>query len=907
MTANDDYRSLVRGLDSMDFTGGCVPCNLFLIGDSTFPVVVTPSRHVLVAASRYGKGRVVITSHEGYLNLPQFSGFLQNAVSWLKPCPGSVVGVHNKLNVLSKSLSGAGCSVDVTCGLKPSLGVFCTIGYDDHQAQDIITFVREGGGLLIGAQAWYWASTHKQENTMYNFPGNKITSVFGVYFTAQYGEKGKFSLSTDIPRGPIYTPYNFSSDLTQLLKDVSHLDISGASVASELLLHGSLSFPIGLTDTDQCFLGAALYGKGRVVVTTHEGYISSPKLKTVFLNAISWLGKGGNGQIGVNKALGSFCKILQQEKLPCKVTNLVAGISVYCCNLYNDQEAAAIHQFVAEGGGLLIGGHAWYWASQHPGLNVLSHNPGNKILNKFGISVLSSSVASKNYEALDPKALEKRYNFRRALSQFLGDMKNGAELKPPLNNWIPRFKQDVSTFMKLQDCPLITSLQNEVTEMVQRFEIPNVSKKCPVQSCSKEALMLCLAQDVSCLSLACGHGMDNHQQQCKPPVTVQIDATNPGADAWRSTGLYLPPKRSAILVFPASVVGKGLQVQVGCHSDNLSKADKLCRAPVVIHRTCVAEEKTPVSCIWGGLLYVIVKPKSQLGVVPVTVYGAELAPTYIKGETSHCSWMDLIRNSPSPWAELITENIILTVPTDAIRSLEDPNALLCQWDKNMAAISDLAAVPKKFPRPERFVTDVQISAGWMHAGYPIMCHLESARDLTDAPKMLTAGLWGPIHELGHNQQRWQWELPPHTTEATCNLWSVYVHETVFGIPRDRAHCALAPKNRELRIKSYLENGGNLKEWSVWMALETYLQLQEGFGWDPFKKIFADYQTMSGIKNERNYKMNLWAEKFSQIVQRNLAPFFKTWGWTIDDQTCSKLSSLPEWENNPMKKYLSIQK
>lgn len=70
-----------------------------------------------------------------------------------------------------------------------------------------------------------------------------------------------------------------------------------------------------------------------------------------------------------------------------------------------------------------------------------------------------------------------------------------------------------------------------------------------------------------------------------------------------------------------------------------------------------------------------------------------------------------MRTSQIPWAELITENIILTVPSDAIRSLQDPEALLSQWDAIMNAIAELAAIPKKFLRPERIVADVQISAG----------------------------------------------------------------------------------------------------------------------------------------------------------------------------------------------------
>ncbi|KAM9311791.1 TRPM8 channel-associated factor 3-like [Gastrophryne carolinensis] len=343
------------------------------------------------------------------------------------------------------------------------------------------------------------------------------------------------------------------------------------------------------------------------------------------------------------------------------------------------------------------------------------------------------------------------------------------------------------------------------------------------------------------------------------------------------------------------------QVQIGCHSDDLSSAEEFCRAPVVVHKKVVLKEKVTISCIWGGLLYIIVKAGSQLGLTPVSVYGAEPAPTFINGQTSLSSWRQTIRNYPAPWAELITENIILTVPSDAIRSLENPEALMAQWDKFMAAIADLAAIPKKFPRPERIVADVQISAGWMHSGYPIMCHLQSAKELTDLENMKKAGLWGPIHELGHNEQRGPWEFPPHTTEATCNLWSVYVHETVLGIPRNEAHSALKPKDREDRIKQYLQNGAKLEQWSVWIALETYLQLQEVFGWGPFKCVFKDYQKMCNVSQDKKVKMNLWAEKFSQVVNKNLAPFFKSWGWPIEETTFQKLATLPAWEENPMTK------
>lgn len=53
---------------------------------------------------------------------------------------------------------------------------------------------------------------------------------------------------------------------------------------------------------------------------------------------------------------------------------------------------------------------------------------------------------------------------------------------------------------------------------------------------------------------------------------------------------------------------------------------------------------------------------------------------------------------------------------------------------------------------------------------------------------------------------------------------VYVHEEVLGIPRHQAHQALRPQCRKERIKDYLKKGAQLKDWSVWTALETYLQV-----------------------------------------------------------------------------------
>ncbi|XP_069812406.1 TRPM8 channel-associated factor homolog isoform X2 [Dendropsophus ebraccatus] len=898
MWNNIDYNSLIKGISDLNFTSESTPCNLLVTGDTAFPVLVTPTKQVLIAASKYGKGRLVVMSHESYLNEPQFMDFLQNAISWLKPSPEAVVGVVESLGPLANTLSTFGHNIQMTTGFSKDLGVLCMTGYDGTQVSEITSFLREGGGLLIGAQAWDWSQCQPEFNVFYDFPGNKITSVAGVYFTNKKGDKGNFSVNEKLPF-PVVDDVDFSVDLNKLFKGVSTLDIIGGDTASEVLLHGPLTFPVGMTDKHQCFFAAAYYGRGRVVVGTHEAFLLRQELKSFILNSIMWLDAGRNGRIGVHNGLRRLTSMLQGEGISCAISDVSSEFSVYCCNSYSDAQAEKIQQFVAEGGGLLIGGHAWYWAYSNP--NVLTQYPGNKILNKFGISILSTTVQNGIYDVSE--SLTNTYHFLRAVPQLLGDLKNNKEPRSSLTPWLSKLSQDALNFLKLPASPLTVSLWEEISCLILKCNLPEVSVKRPVNTCSKEAFILCIAQEVQCLYESDQKDIGKLEQE-KATATIEIDGTNPGGDAWRSTGLYLSPNTKATLVFPASVVGKGLQVQVGCHSDNLTKKKKLSRAPVVVYKKDVNDEKVVISSVWGGLLYVIVKEKSPLGIVPVTVYGAEPAPTFIKGQTSLSSWSETIRSSRAPWAELITENIILTVPSDTIRSLENPDEAASLWEEIMWAIADLASIPRKLPRPERIVADVQISAGSMHAGYPIMCHLEAAPILV-IPAEMRKNMWGPIHELGHNQQRGVWEFPPHTGETTCNLWSVYVHETVLGIPSDKAHPDLLPYKRENRTKQYLKNGADLKEWNLWTALETYLQLKEGFGWDPYKQVFLEYQRLTGVSNDKKVKMNLWAEKFSKAVNKNLAPFFKAWGWPIDDATSKNLSILPPWEEDPMKKYVEL--
>ena len=68
---------------------------------------------------------------------------------------------------------------------------------------------------------------------------------------------------------------DFEDDLEFLLQGVSEFNIPNGLVASEVLVHGPLAFPIGTVDSRRSFLAGAYYGQGRVIVVTHEGLLGN--------------------------------------------------------------------------------------------------------------------------------------------------------------------------------------------------------------------------------------------------------------------------------------------------------------------------------------------------------------------------------------------------------------------------------------------------------------------------------------------------------------------------------------------------------------------------------------------------------------------------------------------------------
>uniref|UniRef100_A0A1I8I8D3 Peptidase M60 domain-containing protein n=1 Tax=Macrostomum lignano TaxID=282301 RepID=A0A1I8I8D3_9PLAT len=275
-------------------------------------------------------------------------------------------------------------------------------------------------------------------------------------------------------------------------------------------------------------------------------------------------------------------------------------------------------------------------------------------------------------------------------------------------------------------------------------------------------------------------------------------------------------------------------------------------------------------------------------------------------------WLDELRTTRAPMFELrVPGQLVIAAPTEIGRRrlmLQGPAGLVRLarlWLKIMIAINEFHGVcsgGEERPREERIVLDKAISTGSMHSGYPIMGYLDYDECLLSVDKVLNKGSWGPIHELCHNHQ-WRLSEFSGTVEASNNLPNVFVHDTILRVSRS-CHPSLAPESRQSQRQAYIAAGKRFDaDWNVWVALDTFLQLQETFGWEPFKALNRTYRTEEALTHladgSDQSRIDAYLKLLSVQVSLNLTPFFLAWGFPISEAVQAELSSLPEWRDHPM--------
>jgi len=365
-------------------------------------------------------------------------------------------------------------------------------------------------------------------------------------------------------------------------------------------------------------------------------------------------------------------------------------------------------------------------------------------------------------------------------------------------------------------------------------------------------------------------------------------------DVWQETGLYAAPGEVVVVKVASLPAHRVIKVIIGCHRDGLLKLDKWNRFPVIARTFELKVGDNRIANAFGGQLFIQSshqdwrKPQKTTAAAPLEFRNAVAMPTYVLGKDTPESWAKA-KQLPAPWVTLSGKQVILHVQASAVKELADPKALLEWWDQAMALEDDLIALRRL--APERVVPDRQISAGFMHSGYPFMCWIDpSQKDSVDLPKLQQQGNWGFFHELGHNHQCSAWTFDGQT-EVTCNLFSLYVMEKLVGKPTGRGHEAME-KLDELLAKRFAAEPKK----GPFEQLATFVVLIRAHGWGPLRETLRSYASDAAPKGATKEQLqSLFALRYGKAAKADVSAYFEKMGYRVEPAAKSVLKGFPAFQ------------
>ncbi len=705
----------------------------------------------------------------------------------------------------------------------------------------------------------------------------------------------------------------------------------GKSIPGVLELQAASSRELLTNEDGKVFGAIGLTGtKGRVAAFAHGSFLKPGALmdqagvKLLVANTIRWAGRSTRPSVGLSPSLSQLEPVLTELGMTVREVepeDLINQVDVYCFighEALSEKGVESVRRFALKGSGVIIAATPWPFGDKFPDFATF---PGNQVGSLAGITFQSSGYASvRNSIAFGPPPVDSsgvplpiaaskklaQNGGKSATPQLIKELKNGYRLKgEELDGFLEALAEldnAIGPIVPTKENPVIPG-QNELIDTVIEL-IDQLNQTLP-------------AEKVRPIAAAQDYPGAVPEDAPRVTRTLAVDCNYKGwlsgrgagannAKEMRPTGLYAVPGETVRVTVPGRIAGSGFEIVIGAYRGGLNNRDKWQRWPRLQRSVEIKSRETTAANGLGGLITIRVPRGAEFGEQEIQIEGAIEAPLYVHGQTSVSDWKSTLRKHPAPWAELASERMIIALPCEYIRNLNNPDEVMEVWNAYIDTAAELVVVDRDDYRAERIVFDRQTAAGSMHSGYPVAAHLgKGAEQAVDASSLKRDGNWGFFHEYGHNHQHNLWSLPG-TGETTCNLWSVYIFEEYVGKHRDKTHGGVNPLKRQQLRNAYFNGGRNFQdEWAVWTALDCYLLIQEEFGWEPFKAVFDEYNNLPQDEwpKSQQEKNDQWVIRLSKACNANLAPYYAAWNLPMSEFVSQKTSQLPAWDDHPVKRYI----
>ena len=712
---------------------------------------------------------------------------------------------------------------------------------------------------------------------------------------------------------PLHSQENWQSiERGKLLAGVESLPKIGAP--GPVAVWGSYAFPViaapGSGQAELALCAAAGFGKGKVLLFGQNGYLSGEgSLGTLLLNAVRWAGGKEKPRVGLkNVSLAAFLDSHGQRAkaiegpLVAKSLNDFDVVIANVQGITSDEEGKAVQAFIKGGGGFIAGMTGWAFEQTSGGKTLSTAHGLNNALMPAGIAFTDGSGFGNGVSGFTARReLPKLMNAAEAIAAMQKQRQGGPALSEAE---IHQCASTIQTAMEAQP-PGRTSLQTAVLGALGEGSPAVPTAQQPLKQGTHATERIRLGMETRVLKLAAGEAVTAHPAAAVFPGLAPADAPrvtkeisiDPRIPGWHSTGLWVNAGDALQVKVPAAIAGQGYAIRIGCHTDTLYHLESWQRAPEITRSVSLDAEETTTASAFGGLVYVEVPSRAAAAsVFSVTLGAAVEAPLFVLGKTTDAEWNNKLKKHAAPWAELACDTLILTCPTENARKVSNPTQLMEFWKKVVEAQDDITNQTAERRRPERIVADVQISAGYMHSGYPIMIPTSASDEMVTFNRLKFPG-WGFYHEIGHNHQRKTFTFEG-TGEVTNNVIGMYCYHKVLKKNWLIGHTAITEEERRKNIQEIKQTDNKWQTWKSdpFLALTTYIQLVQAFGWESWRAYlhsFADTKLGPVPTNDEEAR-DQFLVRYSKIANKNLAPFFEFWGIPVSSNAKAAVNKLETW-------------
>lgn len=672
----------------------------------------------------------------------------------------------------------------------------------------------------------------------------------------------------------------------KFLEGESELNLGGA-LPGEVMAFGDRAVVLaGAADGKQVRPAAvaADFGQGRVAALGH-GALLQPAAPVVKL--LAWL-SGPAGRIGVFGNPPSGFPGLAFERVGPQGLQGVGAVVVSSGDIGTRVSVADLTEFVRGGKGLLVLDTPWGWLQTHPGKTLAEDHPGNELLEVMGIGFAAGTLDNKSgklpliapidalhagralqiFEGTDQPSAENGTAIGAVLASVLRDGRKGSDF---VNRVVTAVKGTAGSAFPIAGKPVLAK---------------DFRARIGLTFADMEWRRLPVNRVVASPAAADFPGIVDPTA----PRESAVVAIESGKRRWRSTGRYAAPGETVTATLSPELVGKPVGLRIGGHKDQLWGLDKWDRCPSIDLEVRITGGSVQAANPFGGMVYITCDQPLPAG--SVVLAGTVEAPVYFLGQTTPAQWRSL-RLSGAPWGEIVGRHSAICVPSRVLKTLDDPKLVAEYFDEMVAEAEKLYAVDPGTTE-HRYQVDRQISAGYMHAGYPIMTwedvsekfvNISILRGSTGNPN------WGFYHELGHNYQRGEWTWNGWG-EITNNLFSLYACQhfngQIVGIG------AMTEDQVQKRLAEVKANPGSKSFYNLdpWYGLSFWEMLRREFGFNSFTQYFAWCKGQQIGQDQA--RKDAFLVEMSRIVGHDLARYGEMWGIKFSATAKAKTSAYPEW-------------